>query len=71
VDKITITILPDGTIKAETDKVSAINHASAEAFMRQLATAGGGQQTRKHKAGLLGAALHAIQHATGGHGHSH
>jgi len=70
VDTIKITVLEDGTIKAETDKISQVNHSTAEAFMRNLATAGGGQQVRKHKHGVLGAAAHALAHLKGGaHGH--
>lgn len=71
-DVIQITILADGTIRAETDKISPLNHATAEAFMREMATAAGGKQERKHKAGFIGAALHAAQHAfMGGHDHTH
>jgi hypothetical protein len=65
-DTISIEILPDGSIKAVTDKIGAANHSTAEAFMRSLATAGGGEQTRKHKHGVLGAVIHAAQHAIGG-----
>ena len=65
-----ITILPDGTIKVETDKISQANHMTAEAFMRNIATAAGGHQERKHKHGIIGAAHHAIQHRMG-FGHKH
>lgn len=69
-DRMEIEILEDGTIKATTDKISAVNHSTAEAFMRQLATAGGTKQERKHRHGVVGATLHAIQHAIGkAHGH--
>jgi len=69
-DTMHITILDDGTIKAETDAISMANHANAEAFMRELATAAGGKQERKHRQGIIGAAIHAAQHAfMGGHGH--
>ena len=67
-DVINITILDDGTIKADTGRISAPNHATAEAFMRQLAAAGGGAQERKHKAGIIGAIAHAAAHAIG---HAH
>lgn len=70
-DRMEIEILEDGTIKATTDKISAQNHSTAEAFMRNLATAGGGaKQERKHRSGLLGAAVHAVQHLLS-HGHDH
>ena len=64
-DTMKITILEDGTIKVETDAISQANHMTAEAFMRNIATAGGTKQTRKHKRGIIGAAQHALQHATG------
>ncbi len=69
-DAMTITILDDGTIKVETDKVSQANHMTAEAFLRNVALAGGAPQQRKHKHGVLGAAAHTIKHALG-KGHSH
>ena len=69
-DEMKITILEDGTIKVETDKISQANHMTADAFMRNLATATGGTQVRKHKAGFVGAIGHAIQHALGS-GHKH
>lgn len=64
-DVMKIEILADGTIKAETDRISPVNHQTAEAFMRNLARAGGAPQKRSHKRGLLGTAKHAIQHALG------
>jgi hypothetical protein len=65
-DEMKIEILPDGTIKVDTGPVSAANHSTAEALLRNLQSAsGGGTQTRKHKAGVLGAIHHAWQHATG------
>jgi len=71
-DQMQITILEDGTIKADTGYISSANHSTAEAFMRNLAQAAGAPQTRKHKAGFIGAAIHAAQHALmGGHGGSH
>jgi hypothetical protein len=55
-DKMNITILEDGTIKVEVDKVSMPNHASAEQFLKMVADlANGGKQDRTKK----------------GHGHSH
>jgi hypothetical protein len=65
-----ITILDDGSIKVETDKISQANHMTAEAFMRNIAQAGGGKQQRQHKHGVLGSIRHSIQHKLG-HGHSH
>lgn len=69
-DSMNITILDDGSIKVETDKISQANHMTAEAFMRHIATACGGEQTRRHKHGVIGAAGHALRHKLG-FNHSH
>ncbi len=69
-DAMTITILDDGTIKVETDRISQANHMTAEAFMRHIASAGGTKQERRHKRGVIGAASHALRH-TFGLGHTH
>ena len=69
-DSMKITILDDGTIKAETDKISQANHMTAEAFMRNISSACGGRQERKHKQGFVGSIKHTMQHALG-HGHHH
>lgn len=46
-DVIKINILPDGTIKSETDKVSGPNHQSAESFLGDMAKKAGGQVTSR------------------------
>jgi hypothetical protein len=70
-DTFTVEVLEDGTIKVDSGRISAQNHMTAEAFLRYVAQAApGGTQTRKHKAGILGAVRHAVAHLTGG-GHSH
>ena len=69
-DTMKIEILEDGTIRIETDRISAINHTTAEALMRNVAMAAGGQQHRKHKGGLVGAMAHNLAHALG-KAHSH
>ena len=69
-DKMQITILDDGTIKVETDKISPINHMTAESFLRNIAMASGGKQERKHKHGVVGAVGHALKHKLG-MGHQH
>lgn len=46
-DIIKIEILPDGTIKSETDKVSGPNHQSAESFLGDVAKKAGGQVQRR------------------------
>jgi len=65
-DQVKITILPDGTIKSETNRISAANHLSAEQFMRESARLAGGKVEAKHKHGTLG--LHSHEH---GHDHLH
>ena len=64
-DTMQITILDDGMIKVETDKISQANHQTAEALLRNLQSATAGTQSRKHKQGLVGAVAHAWAHATG------
>ncbi len=65
-DEMQVEILADGTIKVETGKVSGVNHMTAEAFMRELPLlCGGGKQERKHRHGLCGGLVHAVQHLTG------
>lgn len=53
-DKITIEVLEDGTIKVTTDRVSMPNHVNAEGFLRQMFALAGGTVTRK--------ARHALTH---------
>ena len=60
-DKIKITILEDGTLKIEADKISQANHVTAEAFMREVKKLAGGSVTITNKAA----------HAEHGHSHSH
>ena len=64
-DTMKVTVLPDGTIKIDTDKVSHANHMSAESLLRNIAVAGGEKQERRHKAGVIGAAMHALAHMAG------
>ena len=66
-DVIRITILPDGTLKSETDPISPANHQSAEAFMKDLTALTGGAVSRKARH----AHTHAHTHAHGDHEHSH
>lgn len=49
-DTMRITILEDGTIKTESDQVSAANHQSAEAFLKDVTVLAGGavERARKH-----------------------
>lgn len=48
-DNISITVLEDGTIKIETDKISGPNHANAGQFLNEMAKIAGGpvQTARK------------------------
>jgi hypothetical protein len=67
-DTIKITVLEDGTIKTETDKVSMPNHANAEAFLRDIGRLAGGPVTRKAKHGFVLSHTHTHQD---GHAHNH
>lgn len=48
-DVMLVTILDDGTIKAETGRITGPNHLSAEAFMRESAKLAGGKVEIKRK----------------------
>lgn len=50
-DKIKIKVLDDGSIRIETDKVSALNHTGAENFLREIAKLAGGKVDSKQKHG--------------------
>lgn len=49
-DIIEVTILPDGSIKMETSKVSGPNHTSAENFLRDVEAAAGVKAKRSRRA---------------------
>jgi hypothetical protein len=66
-DKIKVTVLEDGTIKCDTDKISMPNHSNAEGFLRQMFSLAGGVIKRVMKGG---AAAHH-HHTHEGHEHSH
>jgi hypothetical protein len=63
-DTFKITILEDGTIKTETDKVSMPNHANAEAFLREMGRLAGGSVERKRR-------VSSLQQSAEQHAHSH
>jgi hypothetical protein len=64
-DVLNITILSDGTIKSETvGHVSAPNHQSAEAFLKEVSRLAGGEVTRQKRGHT-----HGHQHQHGGHEH--
>lgn len=48
-DTIEVEILEDGTIKTETDVVSAANHATAENFLAEMFRLAGGVSEIVHK----------------------
>ena len=58
-DTMNITVLEDGTLKIETDKVSGPNHIGAEQFLRDVAKLAGGEITRKNKRGFTHAHAHS------------
>jgi hypothetical protein len=63
-DTIKVTILEDGTIKIETDKVSMPNHTNAENFLMAITQAAGGTVERERKSGVH-------THTHDGHTHTH
>lgn len=65
-DIINVTILEDGSLKIETDKVSMPNHAGAEALLREVAKAMGGEAKRERKI-----KVGQIIHEHDGHFHTH
>jgi len=71
-DKLTIEILPDGTLKTTSDSVSGSNHDNAENFLRNIATLAGGKSTRLMRTDLPANVLRRAleEHAKDGHTHS-
>lgn len=67
-DELKIEILADGTIKVESDKVSAANHVTAEGFLKHLAELAGGPTTRTRK-GHTHTHHHDHDHETEGYKH--
>ena len=61
-DTMRITILEDGTIKTETDPISAANHQSAEAFLKDITILAGNPAARKAKAGRAHHHHHGVAH---------
>lgn len=59
-DRMKITILPDGSIKVQTDEISAPNHMEAEALLAELEKKAGG-----------GTTVEATGHHAHEHGHVH
>lgn len=57
-DKMTFTVLDDGTIRTETEGVSAMNHASADKFVKGID-------------GLLAGKVDIKQKARHSHAHTH
>lgn len=60
-DEIIIEILPDGTIKVTTDRISTPNHASADAFLREVGRLAGGETTIEKNHGSAHAHHHSQQ----------
>jgi len=61
-DKITCTILEDGTIRWEVDgDISAPNHSSADEFLAEVGRLVGGAETIEHKHGYA-AHSHRVDH---------
>lgn len=64
IDRFTIEILDDGTIKTTTDAVSAANHDNAEQFLRAMAHLAGGETKRERRTDVK-------PHHHHGHDHTH
>jgi uncharacterized protein YpuA (DUF1002 family) len=67
-DKIKFEVLKTGVIKTITDKISMVNHANAEAFLRNVASVLKGKWKIRHR--YPGKEAHAHMHATG-QAHTH
>lgn len=57
-DEILFTVLDNGDVKIETDKISAANHASADKLLDEITAALGGKKAVTKKGRI-------------GHGHTH
>lgn len=74
-DTIDIEVLPDGTLKLTTDRISGPNHVNAEALVRNIHADRGGQAARVRRSGALrhvhvGKHVH-LGHAGRDHEHEH
>lgn len=68
-DILRITILGDGTVRTETDRISGPNHQSAEDFLTQITLLTGGDGMRNRKGAVH---VHNHQHEhEGTDGHKH
>jgi len=52
-DTIKITVLPDGTIKVETGKISGASHLNATQFLAEMSKLAGGTVEIKSRKGKL------------------
>ncbi len=63
---IKVEVLPDGSVRVETDKVGQVEHMSAEKFLEFIKKEMGGEVTIKNKPGA-----HHHHHHKKGHHHRH
>ena len=72
-DKLTVTILPGGSLKVTTDAVSDANHYAAEEFLRALQQRAVGETTveNRHPDGVEHEHRHEHGHTHGGGHHHH
>lgn len=68
-DKMKISILDDGTIKMDTDRVSMPNHSNAEGFVAAIRRLAGGKFFSRLKHAFAHAHGHEHTHEHMGHGH--
>jgi hypothetical protein len=68
-DKLTCTILENGTVRIDTDKISGPNHSNAEAALQWIAKEMGGDVTRTRRVNI-NQTVHMHDHDHD-HDHSH
>jgi subtilase family serine protease len=69
-DTIEIEVLPNGSIKMTTDKISGANHTSADAVIRGVEMMMGGKVTRKRRIDI-NASVQEHDHDHNEHTHTH
>ena len=69
-DKFTIEVLEDGTIKTETDQVSQANHQNAENFLKEMGRLCGGLVKRVRRI-AANRTIDISAHTHDGHTHTH
>ena len=67
-DIIRVSITEEGIVKLDTDRISAVNHVTAERLVGEIAKLAGGTTTKRHKhGGKLHSHHHEGEHESHGH----